>query len=98
MLGKIMIKNCTECNGEVSSDAEACPHCGYRMKGREHLVRCQSCGNDVIPVVNPHDTVSRYCPICTKPVTNIGGRYLHIVIAVIFVVVVLLIVFGVISW
>jgi hypothetical protein len=28
----------------------------------------------VLPEVHPHDTVSRYCPICKRPVTNLPGR------------------------
>ena len=69
-----MLTTCKECGDNVSSEASTCPHCGYLLKGRDHLVKCQSCGNDVIPSVHPHDTLSRYCPICAKPVTNLGCR------------------------
>ena len=83
-----MLKNCIECNEKVSSDADACPYCGYRIRGREHLVNCKNCNNDIIPINNPHDTISRYCPICNKPVNNKGCRFVaHAFIAIIFLLV-----------
>ncbi|MCF7962213.1 MAG: zinc ribbon domain-containing protein [Pirellula sp.] len=69
-----MLKDCPECRQSVSDSAELCPHCGYRLIGREHLVFCRSCSKEVLPIVNPHDTISKYCPVCSKPITGLAGR------------------------
>ena len=69
-----MLQPCPECKQSVSETAEMCPHCGYRLLGRAHLVPCPHCGADVLPEVHPHDTISRYCPLCKRPITNLAGR------------------------
>ena len=69
-----MLEKCSECRQSVSDSAEVCPHCGYRLVGRENLVFCPTCKTDVLPVVNPHDTISKYCPVCNKPITALAGR------------------------
>ena len=69
-----MLHSCPECKKSVSDTAETCPHCGYRLLGREHLVPCPHCRADVLPEVHPHDTMSRYCPLCKRPITNLAGR------------------------
>jgi hypothetical protein len=75
-----MLQPCPECKKSVSDTAESCPHCGYRLLGRENLVSCPSCGAEVLPEVHPHDTISRYCPICKRPITNLPGRRLFFII------------------
>src|SRR4051812_8219786 len=35
-----MLEPCPECENSVSDSAETCPHCGYRLLGRENLVYC----------------------------------------------------------
>lgn len=81
-----MLKPCPECKKSVSDSAETCPHCGYRLLGRENLVHCPRCSTEVLPEVNPHDTISRYCPLCKKPVTNLVGRKVFFVVCGLFVV------------
>jgi predicted amidophosphoribosyltransferase len=76
-----MLKDCPECRQSVSDSAELCPHCGYRLIGREHLVFCTTCSKDVLPIVNPHDTISKYCPVCSKPITGLAGRKIFFSIA-----------------
>ena len=66
-----MLQTCPECKKSVSDEAVTCPHCGYRLLGRENLVPCPHCGVNVLPEVNPHDTMSRYCPLCNRPITNL---------------------------
>ncbi len=56
--------NCPECKSTVSGEAEICPKCGYRILGREHLVRCPNCDHQVIPVFGPENRVWTYCPLC----------------------------------
>jgi predicted amidophosphoribosyltransferase len=68
------LKECPECRQSVSDSAELCPHCGYRLAGRENLVLCPTCNREVLPTVNPHDTISKYCPLCNKPITGLAGR------------------------
>ena len=83
-----MLQPCPECKKSVSETAEKCPHCGYRLLGRAHLVPCPHCGADVLPEVHPHDTLSRYCSICKRPVTNLPGRRnLFVISGLIFVTV-----------
>ncbi|MEZ5301421.1 MAG: zinc ribbon domain-containing protein [Verrucomicrobiales bacterium] len=89
-----MIKACDECGKDVSSDADSCPHCGYRLRGREHMVNCAHCGNDIIPIANPHDTISKYCPICGKPATNQGCRYAFFTVSILFALTALAIFLG----
>lgn len=79
-----MLRPCPECEGEVSDTAATCPHCGYRLLGREHLVACLHCRAEVLPEVHPHDTISRYCPACRRPVTGLGGRRTFLVASGIF--------------
>lgn len=74
-----MLHPCPECQESVSDTAETCPHCGYRLLGRANLVPCPHCGADVLPEVNPHDTISRYCPLCKRPITNLPGRRIFFV-------------------
>jgi hypothetical protein len=69
-----MLQPCPECKNSVSGTAESCPHCGYRLRGRENLVHCPRCKTEVLPEISPHDTISRYCPLCKQPVTNLSGR------------------------
>jgi endogenous inhibitor of DNA gyrase (YacG/DUF329 family) len=76
-----VLQPCPECKKSVSDTAETCPHCGYRLLGRAHLVPCPHCGTDVLPEVHPHDTISRYCPICKRPITNPTGRRIFLVIS-----------------
>jgi hypothetical protein len=38
------------------------------------MVFCPTCNREVLPVVNPHDTISKYCPACSKPITGLAGR------------------------
>ena len=38
-----MLQECGECKQSVSTSAEVCPHCGYRLMGRENLVLCRTC-------------------------------------------------------
>ena len=76
-----MLHSCPECKKSVSETAETCPHCGYRLLGRANLVPCPHCGADVLPEVHPHDTISRYCPICKRPITNPSGRRIFFVIS-----------------
>jgi DNA-directed RNA polymerase subunit RPC12/RpoP len=74
-----MLQPCPECTKGVSDTAETCPHCGYRLLGREHLVSCPYCETEVLPEVHPRDTISRCCPICKRPITNLPGRRLFFV-------------------
>lgn len=76
-----MLRPCPECEESVSDTAERCPRCGYRILGRAGLLPCPHCGADVIPEVHPHDTISRYCPLCKKPVTNRAGRRIFFVLS-----------------
>ena len=69
-----MLKPCPECKNSVSDTAETCPHCGYRLLGRENLVYCPRCRVEVLPEIVPHDNISRYCPLCKRPMTNLLGR------------------------
>jgi predicted amidophosphoribosyltransferase len=69
-----MLKECPECQQSVSDSAELCPHCGYRLVGRENTVFCSTCKREVLPVVNPHDTISKYCPACNEAITGLAGR------------------------
>lgn len=75
-----MLIDCPECRKQVSDSAELCPHCGYRILGRENLVHCPHCNTDVIPETNPHSTISRYCPLCKRAITNLGCRTAFVVI------------------
>ncbi len=79
-----MLTKCTECDQDVSDSAEVCPHCGYRLLGRENLVRCKRCGVEVIPEANPHNVMIRCCPLCHKPVTGrLASRLLTIFVLVV---------------
>ena len=69
-----MLIHCPECGGRASDDADGCPHCGYRIAGREHLRYCKTCRREVMPVQSAHDTISRFCPQCSKAITNLGCR------------------------
>ena len=79
-----MLRPCPECQSEVSDSTTSCPHCGYRLLGREHLVTCHHCKTEVLPEANPHDTISRYCPICKRPVTGLRGRRTLFVVSGVF--------------
>lgn len=79
-----MLRRCPECSNNVSDTAELCPKCGYRLLGRRNLVRCTKCNQQVIPVVNPFDTISKYCPLCNAPITNLVGRKVFFVLALLF--------------
>ncbi len=78
-----MLVDCPECKKSVSDEAVTCPHCGYQLHGRENLVHCPTCRTDVIPKTNPHDTISKYCPLCNKPITGLAGRAVFLVVFVI---------------
>jgi hypothetical protein len=82
-----MLKPCPECKNSVSDTAETCPHCGYRLLGRENLVYCPRCRVEVLPEIVPHDTISRYCPLCKLPMTNLLGRKFFFALFGLFVVV-----------
>lgn len=66
--------DCPECARQVSHEAELCPGCGYRLRGRHLMVTCPHCSELVVPEVHPRDTISLYCPLCRKPATNLEGR------------------------
>lgn len=63
-----MLVQCPECNKDVSDSAEVCPHCGYRLLGRENLRRCERCDADIVPTRNPHDPFCLSCPLCGKAI------------------------------
>lgn len=88
------LKPCPECNAEVSDSAEVCPHCGYRLVGRESLVHCSTCNADVIPVRHMNDTVSRFCPFCERPLTNLTARKVLFVLVILFILGTVAILFG----
>lgn len=44
------IEKCTECKGDVSSNADACPHCGYNIK-KEKESKAQGIGCLVLIVL-----------------------------------------------
>ncbi len=79
-----MLRPCPECENEVSDSATTCPHCGRRLLGREHLVTCPHCKAEVLPEAHPYDTISRYCPVCMRPLTNLRGRKTFFVVSGIF--------------
>ena len=85
-----MLIDCPECQKSVSNEALTCPHCGYQLLGRENLVRCQKCNADVIPKTNPHGTISKYCPLCSQPLTNMGARNIFLLLFIIIFVGVLI--------
>lgn len=84
-----MLVDCPECSGRVSDSAEICPHCGYRLHGREHLVHCPTCETDVIPVRRSDDIAARFCPLCNRTLTHPFLRFVAIAVAVAFAVFVL---------
>ncbi len=43
------------------------------------MILCPTCNKEVLPVVNPHDTISKYCPMCSKPITALAGRKIFLV-------------------
>jgi len=86
-----MMVKCPECGKEASDSAELCPGCGYRLIGRENTVYCPRCRTQVIPEFRPRDTISRYCPICKRPVTGLVARK-------IFLVVFLVVFFGILAF
>ena len=51
------ITQCLECGGNVSTKAEACPHCGYRAEPQAALMVCQECGQAFEPSLSS-------CPAC----------------------------------
>ena len=55
------ITQCIECGGNVSTKAEACPHCGYRAEPQAALIICQECGRAFEPSLSS-------CPACGYPV------------------------------
>jgi endogenous inhibitor of DNA gyrase (YacG/DUF329 family) len=89
-----VLRPCPECKKSVSDSAETCPHCGYRLLGRANLVPCPHCGTEVLPEVHPHDTISRYCPLCKRPITSLTGRRIFFAISgLIFVIITVVIVY-----
>jgi hypothetical protein len=69
------------------------------LLGREYLVFCPRCKREVIPVVNPHDTISGFCPQCNKPITNLGARKYFEVGALLFLAFVVAVFFaGFVVW
>ena len=83
-----MLITCPECSKDVSDSAELCPHCGYRIVGRENLRLCRHCNTKVIPTQNPHDTISLFCPLCNKPITGLAARKLLIGLGLIILAVI----------
>jgi predicted amidophosphoribosyltransferase len=81
-----MLHPCPECKAEISDSAELCPRCGYRLVGRESLVRCAKCRADVIPVRHLRDTISLYCPFCHEPITNLKARKVFIAFVIAFMI------------
>lgn len=75
---------CSECGKEISSKAEACPHCGNPMKGGPVSASsgkfCPSCNEEVTPVVTSVGggscSVGKRetwkCPICTRVIHRSG--------------------------
>ena len=55
------ITQCIECGGNVSTKAEACPHCGYCAEPQAALMICQECGRAFEPSLSS-------CPACGYPV------------------------------
>ena len=52
--------SCNKCNGQVSEDAQACPHCGHRdqlfnirrqRNERNYKENCSKCGRLITPEV-----------------------------------------------
>jgi ribosomal protein S27E len=75
-----MLKPCPECRHQVSDSATTCPQCGYLLRGRHLLVACPHCETEVLPVSHPRDTISRYCPLCGRPVTGLEARRVFIAV------------------
>jgi hypothetical protein len=48
------------------------------------LIDCPHCNKAVVPTVNPHDTISQYCPLCNRPITNLEGRKGFLIAAAVF--------------
>ena len=72
------LTSCDECEREVSTEAEACPHCGYPIRGTASdpvgpkcyacsagaTTKCQKCAAlSCVEHVQPHN-VGSYCPTC----------------------------------
>ena len=93
-----MLINCQECGNQVSNNAETCPHCGVRVAGRESMVHCPTCNISVLPVNNPVNTISQYCPYCNNPVTNLSGRRGFFVFFFLVIIVIALFGFGILSF
>ena len=68
------------------------------MRGRENLITCGHCGESVIPVVNPHDTISRHCPLCSKAITNTGCRHVFLALWIIVAIFVFALISGLVAW
>jgi hypothetical protein len=51
--------------------------------GREALVRCPACRADVIPIRHHDDSISRFCPFCERPLTNLAARKVLLAVVVI---------------
>lgn len=62
------------------------------------MVKCSGCSNEILPITNPHDTISKFCPICQKPVTNIGCRYVFLGIGLTVFIVILVVVMSVVGF
>jgi hypothetical protein len=77
-----MLIECPECRKSVSDQAVTCPQCGYQLLGRENMVRCRKCNADVIPENNPHDTISKFCPLCGEAITNLALRWIFLLLIV----------------
>ena len=86
-----MLVKCKECNQDISDSAISCPHCGYTDTSNSNYTNCQNCKKTVLPVTNPHDTISMYCPLCNTPITNLTGRKVY------FTVIILIIIFTIYS-
>lgn len=54
-----LVVRCSDCGGNVSSRAAACPHCGAPVM-RSNLISCSSCG---APVAKS----AKMCPRCGAP-------------------------------
>lgn len=46
-----MIGSCFECNGKLSSEAEACPHCGFKQQGKQDKKSDLPSWNGVLKII-----------------------------------------------
>lgn len=67
------IIKCPECNGKVSTEADACPNCGYKITKEDKqkalettktLIECPECQGEVSTTVD-------VCPSCGYKITEV---------------------------